>query len=261
MNNQKDKTQSFARLLNIMNDLREKCPWDRKQTMESLRYLTIEEVYELGEAVLEKDYKEIRKELGDLIMHMTFYAKIAEEEGRFDIGDVLNSVCDKLVERHPHVYGDLEVNSSEDVRDNWEKIKAKEGKSDRSILAGVPKSLPALVKSERIQEKAAGVGFEWDNKKGVLNKIKEEIKELERENDKGDKEKTESEFGDLMFALINYAKYMGINPENALEKTNKKFITRFEHIEEKARKTGKSIEDMELEEMEGYWKDAKGKDE
>ncbi len=250
------RLKAFERLLNIMDDLREKCPWDKEQTMDSLRHLTIEEVYELSDAIIEKDYNAIKGELGDLMLHIVFYAKIASELNKFDITDVLESISDKLVYRHPHIYGDVKVSGAEEVKDNWEKLKLKEGK--KSVLEGVPKSLPPLVKAYRIQEKVKGVGFEWKNRKDVWNKVKEEFDELQREvNSNAPEEKIEEEFGDILFALVNYARFIGINPEDALEKTNKKFIKRFQYIETESEKDGKNVSDMTLEEMDEYWNQAK----
>ncbi len=250
------RLKAFERLLNIMDDLRKDCPWDREQTMESLRHLTIEEVYELSDAILEQDMEAIKGELGDLMLHIVFYAKIASEKGAFDITDVLEAISDKLVYRHPHIYGDVKVSGAEEVKDNWEKLKLKEGK--KSVLEGVPKSLPPLVKAYRIQEKVKGVGFEWKNRKDVWAKVKEELDELQHEVDSNaPKEKIEDEFGDILFALVNYARYIGINPEDALEKTNKKFIRRFQYIETESEKDGKKLEDMELDEMDEYWNKAK----
>lgn len=253
-------TLAFQRLLEVMNTLRLECPWDRKQTMESLRHLTIEEMYELADAILDKDMDEIKKELGDLIMHLVFYAKIAEEQQAFDITDVLNTVCDKLISRHPHIYGSTQVKDDEDVKANWEQIKLQEG--NKSVLSGVPKSLPALVKAYRIQDKVRGVGFDWDDKTEVWKKVEEELKEFKEaynihHKDEIDIEKAEEEFGDLLFALTNYARHIGINPENALEKTNKKFIRRFSHLEKKAQQMQKDLKDMNLEEMDVYWNEAK----
>lgn len=250
--------QAFLRLLNVLDTLRINCPWDKKQTMESLRHLTIEETYELSDAILEGDMNEVKKELGDLMMHLVFYARIADEQSQFNITEVLNSVCEKLISRHPHIYGDVDVNDEEDVKRNWEKIKLKEG--NKSVLGGVPKSLPALVKASRIQEKARGVGFDWDNKTQVWEKVEEELAEFKSElNNKEvvDQEKAEGEFGDLLFSLINYARFIDINPENALEKTNKKFIKRFQFLEQRAQEMGKSLEDMTLAEMDIYWNQAK----
>ncbi|WP_454985864.1 nucleoside triphosphate pyrophosphohydrolase [Capnocytophaga bilenii] len=247
---------AFGRLLDIMDDLRAKCPWDKKQTMESLRHLTIEETYELGDAILNNDLQEVKKELGDLLLHIVFYAKIGSETGDFDIADVANGVCDKLIVRHPHIYGDVKVANEEDVKRNWEKIKLQEG--NKSVLGGVPQSLPALVKASRIQDKAAGVGFDWDNIDDVFAKIKEEIDELHAEVKAQKHTAIEAEFGDVLFSLINYARFLKVNPEDALERTNKKFITRFQYLERKAAERGKSLRDMTLAEMESYWQEAKG---
>lgn len=251
---------AFLRLLTVLDTLRTQCPWDKKQTMETLRHLTIEETYELSDAILEGDKKEIQKELGDIMMHLVFYARIASETNDFDITDVLNGVCDKLISRHPHIYSDVVVNSEEDVKRNWEKLKLKEGNT--SVLGGVPTSLPALVKASRIQEKARGVGFDWDKKEQVWAKVEEELQEFKAEfnvaeNETIDQEKAEGEFGDLLFSLINYARFIDINPENALEKTNKKFIKRFQFLENKARENGKALQDMTLAEMDVYWNEAK----
>ena len=239
---------AFGRLLDIMDDLRAKCPWDKKQTMESLRHLTIEETYELGDAILNNDLQEVKKELGDLLLHIVFYAKIGSEIGDFDIADVANGVCDKLIVRHPHIYGDVKVANEEDVKRNWEKIKLQEG--NKSVLGGVPQSLPALVKASRIQDKAAGVGFDWENIDDVFAKIKEEIDELHAEVKAQKHTAIEAEFGDVLFSLINYARFLKVNPEDALERTNKKFITRFQYLERKAAESGKSLRDMTLAEME-----------
>jgi len=251
---------AFMRLLTVLDTLRTQCPWDKKQTMETLRHLTIEETYELSDAILEGDLDEIKKELGDVMMHLVFYARIASETNEFNITDVLNGVCDKLVNRHPHIYGDVEVQNEEDVKRNWEQIKLKEG--NKSVLAGVPGSLPALVKAARIQEKARGVGFDWENKNQVWEKVEEELQEFKSEfnvadNTAIDVEKAESEFGDVLFSLINYARFININPENALEKTNKKFIKRFQYLESKAKENGKALADMTLAEMDVYWNEAK----
>jgi XTP/dITP diphosphohydrolase len=251
---------SFERLLSIMNDLRANCPWDMKQTMESLRHLTIEETYELSDSILEGDLQEVKKELGDIMLHLVFYAKIASETKAFDITDVLNSICEKLIHRHPHIYSDVEVQNEEDVKRNWEQLKLKEG--NKSVLAGVPASLPALVKASRIQEKARGVGFDWEEKSQVWDKVEEEMREFRDEfnavDDKViDQEKAEGEFGDLLFSLINYARFININPENALEKTNKKFIKRFQYLESKAQQSGKQLKDMTLAEMDQFWNEAK----
>ncbi|MBB1569169.1 MAG: nucleoside triphosphate pyrophosphohydrolase [Capnocytophaga sp.] len=250
------RLEAFQRLLNIMDDLRAQCPWDKKQTMQSLRHLTIEETYELGDAILDNDLQEVKKELGDLLLHIVFYAKIGSETGDFDIADVANGVCDKLIIRHPHIYGDVKVDDEEDVKRNWEKIKLKEG--NKSVLGGVPKSLPALVKASRIQDKAAGVGFDWDNIDDVFAKVKEEIEELHAEVKAQKHTAIEAEFGDVLFSLINYARFLKVNPEDALERTNKKFIARFQYLERKAAESGKSLRDMTLAEMEAYWQESKG---
>jgi XTP/dITP diphosphohydrolase len=250
----------FERLLSIMDDLRANCPWDKKQTLESLRHLTIEETYELSDAILSADMQEIKKELGDIMLHLVFYAKIASETNDFTITDVLNSVCEKLINRHPHIYGDVEVQNEEDVKRNWEQIKLKEG--NKSVLGGVPASLPALVKASRIQEKARAVGFDWEEKTQVWAKVEEEMQEFKNEFNAEDEsaidhEKAEGEFGDLLFSLINYARFININPENALEKTNKKFIKRFQYLEHKAKESGKQLHDMSLAEMDIFWDEAK----
>ena len=250
------RLQAFQRLLNIMDDLRAQCPWDKKQTMQSLRHLTIEETYELGDAILDNDLQEVKKELGDLLLHIVFYAKIGSETGDFDIADVANGVCEMLIIRHPHIYGDVKVDNEEDVKRNWEKIKLKEG--NKSVLGGVPKSLPALVKASRIQDKAAGVGFDWDNIDDVFANVKEEIEELHTEVKAQKHTAIEAEFGDVLFSLINYARFLKVNPEDALERTNKKFIARFQYLERKAAESGKSLRDMTLAEMETYWQEAKG---
>lgn len=247
--------EAFNRLLHIMDDLRLKCPWDKKQTMESLRHLTIEEVYELGEAILDNDLEEVKKELGDVLLHIIFYAKIGSETNSFDIADVCNSISDKLIDRHPHIYGDVKVANEEDVKRNWEKLKLKEGKS--SVLEGVPKSLPAMVKANRIQDKVSGVGFDWEASHQVFDKLKEELEELEVEIKQGNKDKIENELGDVFFSLINYARFLKVNPENALERTNKKFTKRFKYLEDKARLMNKSLHDMTLKEMDIYWEEAK----
>ena len=257
----KEKLAAFDRLLTIMDELREQCPWDRKQTMESLRHLTIEETFELSDAILEGDLEEIRKELGDLMLHNVFYARIASEKEAFDIADVLNGVCEKLIRRHPHIYGDVEATDEDAVKANWEKIKLKE-KGDRqgSVLEGVPRSLPALIKAMRIQEKARGVGFDWDHKQQVWDKVQEELSELGEEfnTDKPvDIEKATAEFGDLLFSLINFARFIDVNPEEALERTNRKFIKRFKYLESTSRQDGKDLSEMTLEELEFYWQQAK----
>lgn len=246
---------AFKKLLDIMDELREKCPWDSKQTFESLRYLTIEETYELSDAIIDQKYQEIGKELGDLMLHLVFYSKIGEEKKLFDIETVLNGINEKLVRRHPHIFGDVAVQNETEVKENWEKIKLQE-KGNRSVLGGVPKSLPAMVKALRMQEKAAGVGFDWDHTEQVLDKVHEEYAEL-MEEVQNQSDRIEDEFGDLLFALINYARFININPEDALEKTNRRFIQRFQHIEKRAQELGKSITDMDLEEMEIYWQEAK----
>lgn len=247
---------AFERLLTIMDELRAGCPWDRKQTLESLRYLTIEETYELSDAILEKDMDEIKKELGDLMLHLVFYSKIASETNAFDIADVLNGICEKLIRRHPHIYSDVTANSAEAVSNNWEKIKLGEGVR-KTVLGGVPTSLPAMVKAYRIQEKARGVGFDWDHVGQVWDKVQEELGELQYEKLNGTPEKIEDEFGDLLFALINYARFIEINPEDALERTNKKFIRRFNFIEQRVNETGKSMHDMTLAELDVFWNEAK----
>ena len=255
MNSREDQLAAFNRLLDIMDDLREKCPWDKKQTLESLRHLTIEETYELADAILENDLPEIKKELGDVLLHIIFYAKIGSEKKAFDIADVANSISDKLIHRHPHIYGDVKVDSVEDVKRNWEQLKLKEGKT--SVLEGVPKSLPAVVKASRIQEKVSGVGFDWEKPEQVWEKVQEELSELNEEIKAGNKENTEKEFGDVLFSMINYARFIGVNPENALEKTNKKFINRFQYLEKEAKKEGKELSDMSLTEMDVYWEKSK----
>ena len=249
------RLQAFERLLNIMDELRAKCPWDKKQTLESLRYLSIEEVYELSDAILDKDMEEVKKELGDIMLHLLFYAKIASETNQFDITDVLNGICDKLVHRHPHIYGDIEAESEEEVKKNWEKLKLKEGK--KSVLEGVPRSLPAMVKAVRIQEKVRGVGFDWDDSQQVWEKVQEELEELKAELQACDKLKTEQEFGDLLFSLINYSRFVGVNPEDALERTNKKFIQRFQQMEAVLKEEGKDLSCMTLSEMDVYWDQSK----
>ena len=255
MNSRKEQLAAFNRLLDIMDDLREKCPWDKKQTLESLRHLTIEETYELADAILDQDLQEIKKELGDVLLHIVFYSKIGSEKNAFDIADVANSISDKLVERHPHIYGDVSVENEEDVKRNWENLKLKEGK--KSVLEGVPKSLPAIVKANRIQDKVAGVGFDWEKPEQVWEKVQEELSELNDEIQKGNTDQVEKEFGDVLFSMVNYARFIGVNPENALEKTNKKFISRFQFLEEAVKKEGKSISEMTLAEMDVYWEESK----
>jgi XTP/dITP diphosphohydrolase len=252
-----EKLEAFRKLLEIMDELRARCPWDRKQTLESLRYLTIEETYELSDSILEKDLDGIKKELGDLMLHLVFYAKIASETGAFDIKDVLENISAKLIHRHPHIFGDVVVKDAKEVHDNWEKIKLKE-KGNSGVLSGVPGSLPAVVKAYRIQEKASGVGFDWEKPEQVWEKVMEEMGELrEIVNEEGKEEKREEEMGDLLFALINYARFINVNPEDALEKTNKKFIHRFNYLEEKARRMSKPLNEMTLAEMDVFWNEAK----
>ena len=255
MTNRTDQLKAFDRLLTIMDELRDKCPWDQKQTMETLRSLTIEETYELGDAILDQDLKEVKNELGDLLLHIVFYAKIGSETKDFDISDVINSICEKLIHRHPHIYGDVVVADETEVKENWENLKLKEGKT--SVLQGVPKSLPALVKASRIQEKVAGVGFDWEHSDQVWEKVEEEIGELKSEITSENQEAIEAEFGDVLFSLINYARFLKINPENALERTNKKFIKRFQYLESKAKTLQKSLSEMTLSEMDVYWEQAK----
>lgn len=252
MNTRKDQLQAFERLLDIMDELREKCPWDRKQTMETLRTLSIEEIYELSDAIIEKDSDEIKKELGDVFLHLVFYSKIASERNNFDVADVLNGICDKLIHRHPHIYGDVEANTEEKVLQNWEQIKLKEG--NKSVLSGVPTSLPAMVKAYRIQDKVKGVGFEFENSDQVFDKIIEEINEFKEEQNPTDKE---MEFGDILFSLINYGRFNGINSEDALERSNKKFIARFQKLEEIAKENGQNIADLTISELDNLWNLAK----
>lgn len=258
-----EKLKAFDRLLTIMDELRENCPWDKKQTIESLRHLTIEETYELSDAIIEGHMDEIKKEIGDIMLHMVFYSRIGSETGSFDIADVLNSLSEKLIHRHPHIYGDIEADNEEAVKRNWEQIKLKEkGNKPVSVLGGVPVSLPALVKAMRIQEKARGVGFDWEEKTQVWEKVEEEMQEFKNEFnvEKGgeiDKEKAMNEFGDIMFSLVNYARFIDVNPEEALERTNKKFIKRFNYLEEQSKKDGKKISEMSLDEMNAYWNKAK----
>lgn len=250
-----EKLKAFERLLIIMDELREQCPWDRKQTIESLRILTIEETYELADAILKSDIQGVKEEIGDLMLHMVFYAKIASEKGAFDIADALNAVCDKLIHRHPHIYGDVKVSGEEEVKRNWEQLKLKEGKGKKSILGGVPNGLPAITKAYRMQEKTAQVGFEWDSTDQVWDKVVEEMEELQHEvTTEGNKDRMEAEFGDVLFSLVNYARFLGIDPEAALERTNVKFKTRFEYIENNA---PRPISEMTLEEMDELWEEAK----
>ncbi|HLN94209.1 MAG TPA: nucleoside triphosphate pyrophosphohydrolase [Flavobacterium sp.] len=246
---------AFERLLNIMDDLRAQCPWDKKQTLQSLRHLTIEETYELGDAILDNDLQEVKKELGDLLLHIVFYAKIGSETGDFDIADVCHEICEKLIHRHPHIYGDVTVADEEEVKQNWEKLKLKEGK--KSVLEGVPRSLPAMVKASRIQDKVKGVGFDWEQPEQVWEKVQEELGELQHEVATADHDRIESEFGDVLFSMINYARFLNVNPEDALERTNKKFIKRFQHLEKRAAETGKKLADMTLAEMDVFWEEAK----
>ncbi|MFC7358220.1 nucleoside triphosphate pyrophosphohydrolase [Jejudonia soesokkakensis] len=255
MNSRKDQLKAFDRLLTIMDELREQCPWDKKQTMQTLRHLTIEETYELGEAILENDLEEVKGELGDLLLHIVFYAKIGSETNDFDIADVTNQICEKLISRHPHIYSDVKVADEEEVKQNWEALKLKEGKT--SVLQGVPKSLPALVKANRIQDKVAGVGFDWEEPQQVFEKLQEELGELQHEVNEGNQQEIESEFGDVLFSMINYARFLKVDPENALERTNKKFIKRFQYLEKNAKELGKSLKEMTLEEMDVYWEEAK----
>lgn len=246
---------AFTRLVNIMNDLREKCPWDRKQTIQSLRQMTIEETYELADAITDNDWAGIREELGDLLLHIVFYAKIGSEENQFGLVDMIDGICDKLIYRHPHIYGDVQVKDDEEVKRNWEQLKLKEGKT--SILGGVPVSLPATVKAMRLQEKAKQVGFEWDNKEQVWEKVEEEMGELREAIQTGSQEKTEEEFGDLLFSLINYARFLRVDAENALERTNKKFIHRFTSMEKIAAESGRQLNEMTLQEMDAIWNQIK----
>ena len=255
MNSMADKLKAFERLLNIMDDLRSGCPWDKKQTMETLRHLTIEETYELGDSILEGNMEEIKGELGDLMLHMVFYSKIASETNDFDVADVLNAICEKLISRHPHIYGDVKVADEEEVKANWEALKLKEGK--KSVLEGVPKSLPAMVKATRIQDKARGVGFDWEHPEQVWEKVQEEMHEFHDAVEKGDTDQIENEFGDILFSLINYSRFKDIDPELALERTNKKFIKRFQYLEQQAEKEGKKLHDMTLAEMDVHWNAAK----
>jgi len=254
-NNRDTQLAAIDRLLDIMDDLRSQCPWDQKQTMETLRHLTIEETYELGDAILDNDLDEVKKELGDLLLHIVFYAKIGSEKNSFDIADIAHSISEKLISRHPHIYGEVEVENADDVKQNWEQIKLKEGKE--SVLEGVPKSLPAMVKATRIQDKVAGVGFDWEKRKQVWEKVQEELKELQVEVANENKARIESELGDVFFALINYARFLDVSPENALEHTNKKFIKRFQHMEIQLKEEEKKMNDLSLSELELYWKEAK----
>ena len=251
----KEKAKAFVRLVEIMDKLREECPWDQKQTINSLRYLTIEEVYELSDAILDGNFEEIKKELGDLLLHVIFYSRIASEKQEFDIADVLNTISDKLIHRHPHIYGDVKVKDEKEVKENWEKLKLKEGKN--SVLEGVPKSLPAVVKAYRIQEKVRGIGFDWENKSQVWDKVLEEIQELKNEENNNNIDMIEDEFGDVLFALVNYSRFINVNPEDALEKTNKRFIKRFQFLEKQISADGKQLSDLTFDEMNSYWDLAK----
>lgn len=258
----KSQLMAFNRLLTIMDELREQCPWDRKQTIDSLRHLTIEETYELSDAIMEGDLQEVKRELGDVMLHLVFYSKIASETNTFDISDVLNGICEKLIHRHPHIYGDVKVENEEQVKQNWEAIKLKEGGGNKTVLGGVPKSLPALIKAMRIQEKARGAGFDWEEKHQVWEKVEEEMNEFKAEfnvidNQAINRERAEAEFGDLLFSLVNYARFIDINVETALERTNRKFINRFQYLEAKAKENGKTLQEMTLTEMDVYWNEAK----
>ena len=258
MHTREEKLEAFGRLLDIMDDLREKCPWDKKQTMESLRVLTIEETHELADAVIDNNLEEVKNELGDILLHMVFYAKIGEEQEAFDIADVLYGISEKLIRRHPHIYGDTKVENEQEVKENWEQIKLKE-KANKGVLSGVPKSIPSLIQAIRIQEKATGVGFDWDNKEQVYEKYQEEWLELQEEIKQENTQKIEEEFGDVLFSLINYARFLDVNPDNALAKTNTKFINRFNFIEAQAKAQGKMIHDLSIEEMNRFWEIAKNK--
>ena len=257
MNSREDKLQAFGRLLDIMDELREQCPWDKKQTMDSLRHLTIEETYELCDAILDNDMEEVKKELGDILLHMVFYAKLGSEKKAFDIADVLNGICEKLIFRHPHIYGDVEVQDEEEVKRNWEKLKLQEKGANSSVLEGVPTSLPALVKAVRMQDKVRGIGFDFANKKEVWAKVKEELAEFEAEVEADDTTKMEAEFGDLLFSLVNYSRHVNINPEDALERTNKKFRKRFQAMESAIHSDDKNLSDMNLAQMDVYWEKVK----
>lgn len=252
-----ERAEAFLRLLKIMDELREKCPWDKKQTIESIRHLTIEETFELSDAILKNDLTEIKKELGDILLHIVFYSRIASETNDFNIKDVIDSLCEKLIFRHPHIYGDAKAETEEQVKQNWEQLKQKEKGGNKTVLSGVPNSMPALLKAYRIQEKARAVGFDWDNPEDVFGKVKEELLEFEQEVKKDDMVNAEKEFGDLLFSLINYARFLKINPEDALEQTNKKFIQRFGYMEAKVKEMGKQISDCKLSELDVYWNEAK----
>ena len=257
MNSRKDQLAAVDRLLTIMDELREQCPWDKKQTFESLRHLTIEETYELGDAILSSDLDEIKNELGDLLLHIVFYARLGSEEEAFDMADIAHGISEKLIYRHPHIYGDVEVENEEDVKKNWEALKLKEGKGKKTVLEGVPKGLPSLVKAQRIQDKVAGVGFDWEKPEQVWEKVQEELAEFKAEVAKGNTNNMEAEFGDVLFSMINYARFLKINPDTALERTNQKFIQRFNYLEAKAKTLGKTLHEMTLAEMDIYWEEAK----
>lgn len=260
MHSQEEKQQAFIRLLDIMDDLRTQCPWDKKQTLQSLRHLTIEEVFELSEAILSENMQEIKKELGDVLLHIVFYSRIASETGSFDIVDVINELCKKLIRRHPHIYGNVSVSGAEEVTQNWEQIKQAESKGEKSVLAGVPVSLPALLKAMRMQEKARAVGFDWEEKEQVWQKVEEEMKEFQQtynHQQTFDLAEAEKEFGDLLFSLVNYARFLGINPETALERTNQKFLKRFQYLEQKAKENNRKLSEMSLAEMDVFWNEAK----
>lgn len=258
MNSRETQLAAFDRLLTIMDELREQCPWDKKQTMQTLRHLTIEETYELGDAILDNDLEEVKKELGDILLHIVFYAKIGSETNAFDIADVCHGISEKLINRHPHIYGDVTITDEEDVKRNWENLKLKEGK--KSVLEGVPNGLPSLVKANRIQDKVSGVGFDWEQPEQVWEKVQEELAEFQEEVKKQDAQKMEEEFGDVLFSMVNYARFLNISPENALERTNKKFIKRFQYLESKAKGLGKSLKEMTLSEMDVFWNEAKSVD-
>lgn len=259
MNSRKDQLAAIDRLLTIMDELREQCPWDKKQTFESLRHLTIEETYELGDAILTRDLDEIKNELGDLLLHIAFYARLGSEEKAFDMADIAHGISEKLIYRHPHIYGNVKVENEEEVKKNWETLKLKEGKGKKTVLEGVPKVLPALVKAQRIQDKVAGVGFDWEKPEQVWEKVQEELKEFQSEVKKGSQKDMEAEFGDVLFSMINYARFLKINPDTALERTNQKFSKRFNYLEAKAKELGKSLQEMTLAEMDVYWEEAKSK--
>jgi len=257
MNNRAAQLKAFDRLLTIMDELRTQCPWDKKQTLQTLRHLTIEETYELGDAILDNDLQEVKNELGDLLLHIVFYSKIGSETNDFDIEDVANSICEKLINRHPHIYGDITVKNEEDVKQNWEQIKLKEGKGRKSVLEGVPKSLPALVKAGRIQDKVSGLGFDWEQPEQVWEKVEEELTEFKVEVENNNQDAMESEFGDVLFSMVNYARFLNINSEDALERTNKKFTKRFQYLEAKVKTLNKNLKDMTLAEMDVFWEEAK----